>query len=122
MTDEGLSRTREALQDLQLRLEQEEAEKLEELKQFKQDTLGRLNSLSEHSIELARKERLLVEADLERDRADWKSRIESEVERLSLESFDDAFLEPLAELAFQELLPPLPNGTRESLLKEEERS
>ena len=107
MSLDELTQTRQELETLHLKLKADAEAKREELERFKEDTLWRLNSLSDHSIELARGERAAVDADLEQDRLEWEKRVALWVSRLSKEIFDDAFLDSLAELAFQTLLPSL---------------
>ena len=73
---------------------------------FKEETLWRLNTLSDRTIEIAREEESEVEERLKRELveaeavlADWKARFQ---ERL----YDEEWLDTLIDKAFKSLLEP----------------
>jgi hypothetical protein len=109
MTDslplDPLAATREALNALRRRLEADMETKRIEFERFKEETLWRLNAMSDRTLEIAREEGAGVDDALARDRedadaefADWKT-------RLGGCAGGKEFLEALAREAFESLVP-----------------
>ncbi|MDR2178715.1 MAG: hypothetical protein LBP21_00275 [Synergistaceae bacterium] len=104
-TPDTLLETGDKLENVRRRLAEDMEGKKIEFERFKEETLWRLNAMSDRTIEIARMEEKDVEERLAQDReeaeaafADWKTRLR---ERL----WDEKFLDVLAKDAFDGLLP-----------------
>ncbi|MDR1376108.1 MAG: hypothetical protein LBJ22_01240 [Synergistaceae bacterium] len=100
-----LAETWEKLEVVRRRLADDMKDKETEFERFKEETLWRLNALSDRTIETARMEENDTEERLARNRekadaefAEWKAHLDER-------SHDEKLLDALAENAFEGLLP-----------------
>ncbi|MDR1379828.1 MAG: hypothetical protein LBJ36_12380 [Synergistaceae bacterium] len=98
------------LEALRARLAEDMEDKKTEMERFKEETLWRLNSLSDRTIEIARMEGRNAEARVAQDKAEteaelaqWKARVRERV-------LDEKILDTLAEQTILRLLPPTGEG------------
>ncbi len=80
-----------------------------EFERFREETLWRLNSMSERTIDIARLEESQADAELIQDRAKWDERIEAWKERVRQEVLNDDFLDSLVHDALTQLLESGPS-------------
>jgi hypothetical protein len=99
-----ISATREALSAIERRLENDMMRKRIEFERFKEETLWRLNTMSDRTLEIAREEEDEA-AVLARDRADADARFAEWKARLDGRAGREEFLETLTREAFESLLP-----------------
>ncbi|MDR2528877.1 MAG: hypothetical protein LBD04_07665 [Synergistaceae bacterium] len=102
-----LAAAREQIEAMSRRLAGDmEARKIE-FERFKEDTLWRLNALSDRTIENARAEEREVDERLAQDRAEADARSAAWRERLLTRARDKELIAALAKDAFERLLPPV---------------
>jgi hypothetical protein len=100
--------TRAELEALRIQLAGEMEDRKIEMERFKEETLWRLNSLSDRTVEIAHMEERDIEARIAQDKEEteaklglWKTRVRERV-------MDEKFLDALVEQAIHQLLPMLP--------------
>jgi hypothetical protein len=105
-----LASTREELETLRGQLAGNMEDRKIEMERFKEETLWRLNALSDRTIETASMEERSVEARIAQDKAKieaelarWKARAREQV-------LDEKILNALADQAVLRLLPPMEEG------------
>jgi hypothetical protein len=105
VSDDPLAETWEKLEIVRRKLADDMKGKKTEFERFKEETLWRLNALSDRTIEIARMEEKDTEERLELDREEADSEFAEWKERLCERVHGEKFLDALAENAFEHLLP-----------------
>ncbi len=99
----------EELELLHRKLAHDAESKQIEFERFREETLWRLNSMSERTIEIARLEESEADVELIRDRAKWDERVVSWRERVRREVLNDGFLDDFVDDALTQLLESGPS-------------
>jgi predicted phage-related endonuclease len=100
-----LTATRAELTVLQERLASDMENKKAELERFKEETLWRLNAMSDRTVEIAHMEENGVEARLAQDEAEADSRLAKWRAQVYERVHDERLLDDLAKKFFERLLP-----------------
>jgi hypothetical protein len=100
-----LAETQRQIEALSERLTEGMRKKRAEFERFKEETLWRLNALSDRTIENARAEEREIEARLAQDKAEAEEELSVWRDCLSARARDEKLLVALAEEAFRRLLP-----------------
>lgn len=100
-----LAAAQEKLEAMSRRLAGDMEARKTEFERFKEDTLWRLNALSDRTIENAHEEEREVEERLARDRAEAGKRLAAWRERLLARVRDGELVAALTKDAFERLLP-----------------
>ncbi|MDR2136883.1 MAG: hypothetical protein LBO68_01220 [Synergistaceae bacterium] len=98
--------TWEKLETLRIQIAGDMENKKTEMERFKEETLWRLNSLSDRTIEIARMEERDVEERVAQDKTKIKAELDRWKARARQRVLDEKFLDTLAEQAILLLLPP----------------
>ena len=116
-----LASTRAELEVLRGQLAGDMEDRKIEMERFKEETLWRLNSLSDRTIEIARAEAQDVEARIAQDKEETEARLDRWRTRVRERVLDEGFLNDLAERAVLRLLPPTEEkNIEEKNIKEDE--
>ncbi|MDR1621190.1 MAG: hypothetical protein LBS00_02320 [Synergistaceae bacterium] len=105
-----LVETRGKLEAVRKQLAYDMEDKKNELERFKEETLWRLNAMSDRTIELARMKEKDVEECLARDREKLEAELAAWKELLYERLHDEKFLDVLVKDAFDRLLPSRNGG------------
>ncbi|MDR1979736.1 MAG: hypothetical protein LBQ42_13455 [Synergistaceae bacterium] len=104
-SSDPLVETREKLEALRSQLADDMESKKVEFERFKEETLWRLNAMSDRTIEIVRMEAKNVEDRLARDRERLETELAAWKKNLYQRLHDEKFLDVLAKDAFDHLFP-----------------